>query len=178
MTTMTGRFRHVLRIEVRVEAAVVVEAEAEVALEPPPLRQNQGVSAPVISPTEISSPTGDEQAETDLPWIVLVIAVLAGGCSAYMAMSTKRDWDRLQLTQRAAVALLDVHRDRLDAAAARASALTGELADDGEELAAAIAELRADADHLGWMLSRIPDERERLRRELLDLVLPTERRDG
>ncbi|HMS88262.1 MAG TPA: ATP-dependent Clp protease adapter ClpS [Acidimicrobiales bacterium] len=30
------------------------------------------MSAPVISPTEISSPTGDEQAETDLPWIVLV----------------------------------------------------------------------------------------------------------
>jgi ATP-dependent Clp protease adaptor protein ClpS len=30
------------------------------------------VTAPVISPTEISSPTGDVDDETDLPWIVLV----------------------------------------------------------------------------------------------------------
>jgi ATP-dependent Clp protease adaptor protein ClpS len=30
------------------------------------------VSTPVVSPTEISSPTGDTDLDADLPWIVLV----------------------------------------------------------------------------------------------------------
>ena len=114
---------------------------------------------------------------TAAPWIALACAVLAIALVAWFAWRTWQAWKRVHLTQQAAVALLDVHRDRLDEAIARANEQVGVIADDGEDLAEALSELRADAVHLQWMLRRIPESRDRLRRELLDLVLPTKERE-
>jgi hypothetical protein len=119
--------------------------------------------------------------EQAAPWIALAALVLAIALVAATGWQVWQRWKRVRLTQEAAVALVDVHRDRLDAAIALANERTGVVADGGEELAASLAEMRADAAHLRWMLGRVPEERDRLRRELADLVLPTtggRRHDG
>ncbi len=107
------------------------------------------------------------------PWIVLatgIFAIVVVGLTGWQAW---RRWKRVSATQEAAVALLDVHRERLEAAIDQANERVGVIADGGEELAESLSELRADALHLRWMLGRVPAERERLRRELVELVLPT-----
>ena len=109
---------------------------------------------------------------------VAPFVALASGATALVVVGLTglrawRRWKQVSRTQEAAVALLDVHRERLDAAIELANERVGGVADGGEELAESLAELRADAKHLGWVVGRIPEERERLQRELLDLVLPT-----
>ncbi len=111
--------------------------------------------------------------ERSAPYVALgcgVFALVVVGLLGWLAW---RRWTRVSQTQGAAVALIDVHRARLEDAIDLANERVGVNADGGEALAQSLAELRADAAHLGWMLRRVPDERERLQRELLDLVLPT-----
>lgn len=114
-----------------------------------------------------------ELLEQSAPWIALAAGVLAIAIIAIAGWRMWKHWTRVNLTQQASVALLDVHRDRLDATIAQINDRMGTLADDGEDLAESLAELRADARHLRWMLGRVPAEQDRLRRELLELVLPT-----
>ncbi len=109
------------------------------------------------------------------PWAVVVSAALALAVSSATGWRTWRHWTRVSRTRQAAVALVDVHSDRLDAAIELANERVGTIADDGEQLAEALAELRADVDHLRWMAGRLPEARDDLQRELLDLVLPTQR---
>ena len=107
------------------------------------------------------------------PFVALACGALAIAVIAITGWQAWRRWQRVSLTQQAAVALVDVHRERLEAAIDLANERIGVNADGGEALAESLAELRADAAHLRWMLGRVPEERERLQRELLDLVLPT-----
>lgn len=107
------------------------------------------------------------------PFVALACGVLAIVVVALAAWHAWQRWQRVSATQEAAVALLDVHRERLEAAIDLANERVGVNADGGESLAESLAELRADVKHLGWMLGRMPAERERLQRELLHLVLPT-----
>jgi hypothetical protein len=109
-------------------------------------------------------------------WVALGAAVVATAVIAYAGWRTWRTWKAFRVTQEAASALIDVHYTRLDEAIATAGEHAGQFADRGEELADALAELRADAMHLRWMLARIPEERERLERELLEIILPTRER--
>ncbi|MCW2920940.1 MAG: hypothetical protein JWL76_814 [Thermoleophilia bacterium] len=111
--------------------------------------------------------------ERSAPFIALGCGVFAIAIIAAFGWQAWQRWKRVSATQDAAVALVDVHRARLDAAIDLANERVGANADGGEALAASLAELRADARHLQWMLERVPAERERLTRELLDLVLPT-----
>ncbi len=118
--------------------------------------------------------------EQAAPYVALGCGLFAIVVVAAAAWHAWRRWKIVSATQEAAAALIDVHRERLEAAIDLANERVGTNADGGEALAESLAELRADAKHLGWMLRRVPDERERLQRELLDLVLPTsasERRD-
>lgn len=98
---------------------------------------------------------------------LLVVAIPARGAW--------RSWRRARITQQAASALLDAHATRLDDTLRAFDERTGALADDGEQLAEALAELRADASRLRWMLGSVGEERDRLGRELYELVLPTVR---
>ena len=108
------------------------------------------------------------------PWIALAAGVVSTIASGVFAWRAWRVYTSVEQTRQAAVALVDVHRDRLEDAIVRAGDHAGALADGGEDLAEAIAGLRGDVDHLRWLLTRIPEERARLKRELLDLVLPTD----
>ncbi len=109
---------------------------------------------------------------------VAPVVALACGAFAIVVIATAgwhawRRWRRVRLTQQAAVALLDVHQERLEAAIDLANERIGVNADGGDALAESLAELRADARHLRWMLGKVPDASERLQRELFDLILPT-----
>lgn len=107
------------------------------------------------------------------PFVALACGVLAIVIIAITGRKAWLRWKRVSATQAAAVALIDVHGERLEAAIELANERIGVNADGTEALAESLAELRADAAHLRWMLARVPEERERLQRELLDLVLPT-----
>lgn len=107
------------------------------------------------------------------PWIALAIGVLAGVLVASFGLRAWRSWRRTRVTQQAATALIDLHMAQLDTALGRLDGHMGTLADGGEQLADALGELRADVAHLRWMLEQIPEGRERLARELYELVLPT-----
>jgi hypothetical protein len=107
------------------------------------------------------------------PWIALAACVFAIALVAWFALRTWRAWRRTRVTQQAATALIDVHMSQLDTALERLDERMGNAADGGEQLADGLGELRADVAHLRWMLGRIPDARERLARELYELVLPT-----
>lgn len=111
------------------------------------------------------------------PWLALVTGVFAITAAASGGWRAWRSWRRTRVTQEAAIALMDVHQARLEATLSQLDELVGTCADGGDRLADSLAELRADAQHLRWVLARIPAERERLGRELLDLVLPTAARD-
>lgn len=111
--------------------------------------------------------------EQAAPFVALGCGVFAIVVAALFGWQAWQRWQRVSATQDAAVALIDVHQGRLDAAIDLANERVGANADGGEALAELLAELRADAAHLRWMLGRVPEERERLTRELLDLVLPT-----
>jgi hypothetical protein len=110
---------------------------------------------------------------TAAPWIALATGVLAIALLVVAGLRTWRTWRRARVTQEAAAALMDVHMSTLDESIRQLDGHAGAFADDGERLAEALAELRADVAHLRWMLGRIPAERERLVRELYELVLPT-----
>ncbi|MCW2924102.1 MAG: hypothetical protein JWM98_1506 [Thermoleophilia bacterium] len=108
------------------------------------------------------------------PWIAAAVGLVAAAAVGWWAWQAWCDYRRVQRTREAALALLDVHRDRLDAAMALAGERSGTIADDGEALAASIAELRGDVDGLRWLLERVPEARATLRREVLDTLLPTD----
>lgn len=105
--------------------------------------------------------------------LALLAAVAASLLVVGMAVRAWRAWRAVRRAQRAAVALLDVHLARFDQAAVTGDLHAGVIADRGELLAGELAQLRADAAHLRWLGSRIRQERARLNRELLDLLLPT-----
>lgn len=109
-------------------------------------------------------------------WIALGSAVAAALVASVLAWRAWQQWRRVRVVQRAASALVGMHLDRLDDAIEIAGRRAGTMADGGEELAESLAELRADALHLKWLVSRVPDERDRLRRAIGDLVLPTDPR--
>lgn len=110
-------------------------------------------------------------------YLALACALVALATAAIMGWRTWRRWQRLALVRDAATSLIDVHLGRLDEAAVLASEHTGRLADHGEQLATSIHELQSDVEHARWLLKRIPSERDRLRYELGELLLPTNDRD-
>lgn len=107
--------------------------------------------------------------------LALGVGVAALLVVAIPARGAWRSWRRARITQQAASALLDAHASRLDETLRAFDERTGALADDGEQLADALAELRADASHLRWVLGSVGEQRDRLGRELYELVLPTVR---
>jgi hypothetical protein len=109
--------------------------------------------------------------------IALLCAAAAITVTAAMGWLTWKRWQRLSLVRRAAQSLIDVHAARLDEAVALASEQVGTLADDGEQLAVSLEQLRADVDHARWLLDRIPTERDRFMHELGELLLPTAQRE-
>ncbi len=112
--------------------------------------------------------------DADTAWWIAIgsatVTTLVVATTSWMAW---RAWRRTSRTQAAAGALLDAHRARIDEALAVTATRTGALAEDSEQLAVSLGQLKADAEHLKWMLGRIPEGRDRLRQEFLDLVLPT-----
>lgn len=110
------------------------------------------------------------------PWAAAAALVASTVLVAVAATRAWRAWRRFSAVSDAARALLDVHRARLDATAESIGRSAGVLAADGEELAELVAALRADLDHLRWLLDRIPSERAQLRQVLLDFLLPTDAR--
>ena len=110
---------------------------------------------------------------TAAPWIALTMGVVALVVICSMGWRAWRMYSRVHMTSSAAAQLLGVHRDRLDDTLVITNEGSGVLADDAELLAASVAALRSDIDQLGWLLEQIPIERARLRRELLDMLLPT-----
>ncbi|MCW2972088.1 MAG: hypothetical protein JWN72_361 [Thermoleophilia bacterium] len=108
-----------------------------------------------------------------------LIAMVAGAVAALLvAVFGLRAWRRyrsLERTQRAAQALIDVHARRFDTTLVTAGSHVARLGEHAGELTESITQLRADGEHLAWMLGTIPEQRDRLRRELLDIVLPTRR---
>lgn len=111
--------------------------------------------------------------EQAAPWLAAATGIAAATVIAWTGWHAWRRWRELRIVHHAAVALVDVHAERLEASVQEASRATGVLAEDGEQVAEALAELRADVAHLRWMASRVGDERELLVRELVDAVLPT-----
>lgn len=109
--------------------------------------------------------------------VALGAAIIGFVAVAVPARRSWASWRRARVTQQAATALLDVHLGRLDETLRCLDERTGTLADDGEQLAESLAELRAGAAHLRWMVAEIPEQRDRLARELYELVLPTGTRD-
>lgn len=112
------------------------------------------------------------------PWLAAACALVATIVVASTAWTAWQRWRELGVVRRAAAALVDVHAERLEASVQEASRATGKLAEGGEQLADSLAELRADAEHVRWLATRVGDERERLVRELVDAVLPSSRRSG
>lgn len=110
-------------------------------------------------------------------WIAIVLGVVAVVVAAWTTFGAVRAWRDARLTFDAAGALLDAHQAKLDATIHATGDRAGQLADDGEELSTALAELSADTRHLRGMLARIPEASDALRREFLDLLLPTKARD-
>ncbi|MCZ4497433.1 MAG: hypothetical protein JWM25_2018 [Thermoleophilia bacterium] len=110
-------------------------------------------------------------------WIAIVLGVIAVAAGAWTTYGAVRAWRDVQLTYDAAGALLDAHQAKLDATIHATGDRAGQLADRGEELSSVLAELSADTRHLRSMLARIPDAREALQREFIDLLLPTKARD-
>lgn len=112
---------------------------------------------------------------SDLPagWIAIACLVVALAVVAAVAARTWAAWRRTSAARHAALALLDVHQERLDAAIGRAGDHAGTLAEGGEALAADLSELRTDVAHLRWLLGAVPAAREHLRDEVLRIVLPT-----
>jgi hypothetical protein len=108
---------------------------------------------------------------------VLICAVAALLIAAIMGWRAWTQWQRLSLVRRAATSLIDVHSARLDEAVALASEHAGTIADDGEQLAESLAQLRSDVDHARWLLDRIPSERDRFMHELGELLLPARERE-
>lgn len=111
------------------------------------------------------------------PFVALACGALAIAVIGITAWLAWHRWRRVRATHEAAVALLDVHGERLESAIVLANERIGVNADSGDALAQSLAELRADARHLRWMLGRVPEERERLQRELIELLLPTSASD-
>lgn len=110
-------------------------------------------------------------------WIAVSLGVVAVTVAAWTTFGALRAWRDVRLTMDAAGALLDAHQAKLDATIHATGTRAGELADHGEELTSALAELSADTRHMRDMLARIPDASDELRREVLDLLLPTKARD-
>lgn len=106
-------------------------------------------------------------------WIALGCAVAALIIVAIAGWRSWRAWKRVRVVGRAASALVDVHMSRLDDALTLAGEQAGRLADDGERLADALADMKSEFARLRWLLEQIPDERGRLRRAIGDLLLPT-----
>lgn len=114
---------------------------------------------------------------TAAPWVAVATLLVVINLLAVTSMRTWHTWRRARVTQQAATALIDVHMSKLDESLQQLDTHVGAFADDGEQLAEALAELRADVAHLRWMLGRIPAERGKLVRELYELVLPTGERE-
>ncbi|MEO6867303.1 MAG: hypothetical protein ABI200_04710 [Gaiellales bacterium] len=111
-----------------------------------------------------------------LSWLLPTMTVVATLAVILAIVIGWRSWTALQrvrLTRNVALQLIDTHAERLQESFDLTSTYTASIADGGEELAEHVAELRADVDHLRWMVSQVPDGKQRLQRELLDTVLPT-----
>lgn len=110
--------------------------------------------------------------------IALVAGAVAAGGVIVAGIFAWRAWRRVSRTRDAASALLAIHQDRLDASIVTAGSHVARLGEHGDELAASITQLRDGTAHLGWMLRRVPDGRDQLRHELLQLLLPTSVTEG
>ncbi|MCW2950544.1 MAG: hypothetical protein JWN41_1557 [Thermoleophilia bacterium] len=105
--------------------------------------------------------------------VAAAAGVLATTVVAWFGIRAWQSWRSFRRTKFAADALLDAHRDHLDATVVTAASSVARVGGHGGELADALVELHESQKHLTWMLRKVPDERDRLRRELLDIVLPT-----
>jgi hypothetical protein len=103
--------------------------------------------------------------------VALLLVLVAG-------WRTWRAWQHLWLTVDAAESLVGVHLDALDERTRAATDAVARLASGSERAAEAWVGAIAGVRELGVLRSAIADDRARLRRELLDLVLPTPPREG
>lgn len=106
-------------------------------------------------------------------WIALGVGIGATLVVSVAAFGLVRQWRATRRTQLAASALLDVHRERIEASIDTVAAQAQRVGNHGAELADSVEELRGDVRHLTWLLGRIPEAKDTLRETLLDIVLPT-----
>jgi hypothetical protein len=112
-------------------------------------------------------------ADLHAGWIALAAAAVAVVLLAVFGTIAWRAYARFSRTQEAAEALIDVHTARLEATVVTAGSQMARVTDHGAELTESIADLRANGEHLVWMLRKVPEERDRLKRELLEIILPS-----
>lgn len=106
------------------------------------------------------------------PWTALGAAIVAALIVVITGTSAWRQLRRTAATRAAASSLMDAHLSRLDAAVEHARAGSTRTDAGTQRLRASLAALQQDVALLRWLLQQIPEQRARLRRELLDLVLP------
>ena len=108
---------------------------------------------------------------SDITIIAAIVGGVAVGWGAWFAvtrgLATKRTLD-------AARALVDAHLAELEHRTDLALERSAPLADHGEQLADAAAELRTNIEGLRTMISAVPTERKRMWRRFADVVLPTQ----
>lgn len=109
--------------------------------------------------------------------IAFAIGIVALALCGVMTARVIGHWRRLSVTRSAATALLAAHATRLDDTAAALGERAATVGESAAVVADATVELRADTRHLIWMFEQIPQARTRLRRALLNLVLPTADRE-
>ena len=101
--------------------------------------------------------------------IALPVCVVA--CIAVATWAGLRGWATYRKA-RVAEALLQVHVDAASARADIAARRTVKLGDRSESLQSSVGEMQTSIKELQYLVALVPQERERMQRRLLDLVLP------
>lgn len=110
---------------------------------------------------------------TDSAWIALAAGSAAIVLNGVLLLVALRRWRTFRRTLDAADALVDVHLERMEQRTAVAGSALDATVASGGRLGAATSRFGASWSALSFLLGRVPEERRRLRAQLLDAVLPT-----
>jgi hypothetical protein len=108
------------------------------------------------------------------PWLALGTGIAATLVLVVLLVGAVRRGMTVMRALDATSHLFDAHLTALDVHAEAMSATSTRAAGRSEQLAEAVGRLGTSVRALMFLLRSIPDERERLRRAVLDALLPTE----